>query len=196
MPAEYYEGTTILRNTGFPGITALLTKSPSVRDCYTMSSFSSVTGSLRAFFSNPIILSSLTSWFLAQLIKGIITLLHIRTKSIREVLETLVWRTGGMPSSHAAVVASMTAAVGFYEGIGSNLFAVSLFVAMVVMRDAMGVRRASGLQARAFNQFGKQAAEKMDISFHPVKEIQGHAPLEVIVGAFLGIFISAAYAWL
>ena len=90
----------------------------------------------------------------------------------------------------------MTAAVGFNEGMGTNLFAVSLFVAMVVMRDAMGVRRASGLQARTLNILGRQTAEKTGIEFHPVKEIQGHAPLEVIVGALLGIFISAAYAWL
>ena len=159
-------------------------------------SFSKLADSLKAFFSNPILLSSLTSWFLAQLIKGIIALLNIRKKSLREVLETLVWRTGGMPSSHAAVVASMTAAVGLNEGIESNLFAVSLFVAMVVMRDAMGVRRASGLQAHAINLLGKRTTEKLDIEFHPVKEIQGHAPLEVIVGALLGIFISAGYAWL
>ena len=151
---------------------------------------------LGSFFANPIILSSITSWCLAQLIKGIIALLNIRTKSFREVLETLVWRTGGMPSSHAAVVASMTAAVAFNEGVGSNLFAVSLFVAMVVMRDAMGVRRASGLQARALNLLGRRTTEKLGIEFHPVKEIQGHAPLEVIVGGLLGIFIAAAYAWL
>jgi len=152
--------------------------------------------SVRAFFSNPIILSSLISWFLSQLIKGIIALLQIRKKGLREVLITLVWSTGGMPSSHAAVVASMTAAVAFHEGLGSNLFAVSLWVAMVVMRDAMGVRRASGLQARALNLLGKQTAEKTGVEFHPVKEIQGHAPLEVIVGGLLGIFISAAYALL
>jgi acid phosphatase family membrane protein YuiD len=152
--------------------------------------------SLKAFLTNPIILSSLISWFFSQLTKGIIALFHIRNKSFREVLETVFWRTGGMPSSHAAVVASMTAAVAFHEGVGSNLFAISLWVALVVMRDAMGVRRASGLQARALNQLGKQAAEKQGIEFHPVKEIQGHDPLEVIVGALLGIFISAAYAWL
>ncbi|MCL2231453.1 MAG: divergent PAP2 family protein [Treponema sp.] len=153
--------------------------------------------SLQDFFSNPIILSALTSWFLSQLIKGIISLLQIRKKgSFLELLETLVWRTGGMPSSHAAVVGAMTAAVGFNEGVGSNLFAVSLFVAMVVMRDAMGVRRASGLQARALNILGMQTAEKTGIEFHPVKEIKGHAPLEVIMGALLGVFIAAAYAWL
>ena len=159
-------------------------------------SLSQLVSSIGAFFSNPIILTAMTSWFLSQLIKGIIALLHIRKKGLREVVETLIWRTGGMPSSHAAVVVSMTAAVGFYEGVGSNLFAVSLFVAMVVMRDAMGVRRASGLQARALNFLGKQSAEKMGIEFHQVKEIQGHGPLEVLVGAFLGFFIAAAYAWL
>ena len=152
--------------------------------------------SLRAFFGNPIILSALTSWCFSQLIKGVIALLHIRKKGFLELLETLFWRTGGMPSSHAAVVVSMAAAVGFSEGLGTNLFAVSLFFAMVVMRDAMGVRRASGLQAKALNLLGRQTAEKAGVEFHPVKEIQGHAPLEVIIGALLGIFIAAAYAWL
>jgi acid phosphatase family membrane protein YuiD len=153
-------------------------------------------GSIKDFFVNPIILSSLISWLFSQLTKGIIALFQIRKKSIREVLETVFWRTGGMPSSHAALVASMTVAVAFHEGIGSNLFAISLWVALVVMRDAMGVRRASGLQARALNLLGRQIAEKLGIEFHSVKEIQGHAPLEVLVGGLLGMFISAAYAWL
>ena len=173
-----------------------LTKPLTLGNCYIMSSFSNISDSLKAFFENPIILSSILSWFLAQLIKAIIALMKIRKKGFREVLLTLVWKTGGMPSSHAAVVASMTAAVGFSEGIGSNLFAVSLWIAMVVMRDAMGVRRASGLQARALNLLGRNTSRKMNIEYNPVKDIQGHDPLEVIVGAFLGIFISAAYAWL
>ena len=146
---------------------------------------------LGAFFSNPIILSSLTSWFLSQLFKGIVVFIKIR--KIREVLETLFWRTGGMPSSHAAVVASMTASVAFSAGVASDLFAVSLLVAFLVMRDAMGVRRAVGIQARAINILGSQSTEKSDVEFSPVKEIKGHAPLEVIAGALLGIFISAAY---
>jgi acid phosphatase family membrane protein YuiD len=172
-----------------------LTKAPSLGDGYTMSfDVSTWAGSVRSFFANPIILSSLTGWFVSQLIKGVIALLHIRKKGFREVLETLLWRTGGMPSSHAAVVTGMTAAVGFHEGLGSNLFAVSLMVAMVVMRDAMGVRRASGLQAKALNLLGRRSSEKLDIEFQPVKEIQGHAPLEVIVGGLLGVIIAALYA--
>jgi acid phosphatase family membrane protein YuiD len=152
--------------------------------------------SIGDFFDNDIIISSLVSWFLSQLIKGIIVFLKIQKKGIKEPLATFFWRTGGMPSSHAAVVASMTAAVAFSDGLGSNLFAISLLIALVVMRDAMGVRHAVGLQARSFNLLGKYVAEKFDYDFHPVKEIQGHAPLEVIAGAFLGIIISAAFAFL
>jgi len=155
--------------------------------------FSHIINSFGAFFSNPIIVASLTSWILSQFIKALITLFNIKEKSFREVLEALFWRTGGMPSSHAAVVTSMTAAVGFHEGIGSNLFAVSLFVAMVVMRDAVGVRRASGLQALALNLLGRTTAEKLGIDFEPVKEIKGHAPLEVLVGGILGIVIAAVF---
>ena len=133
-----------------------LTKALSLGDCYLMSfSLVGLTDSLRAFFSNAIVLSSLTSWFLSQLIKSIIALLRMRKRGIKEILETLFWRTGGMPSSHAAVVTSMTISVAFNEGIGSNLFAVSLLIALVVMRDAMGVRRAVGLQARALNLLGR-----------------------------------------
>jgi acid phosphatase family membrane protein YuiD len=154
------------------------------------------TETLKAVFQNPIILSSVTSWFFAQLVKAAVTLLRRHWKSPRDILKTLFWHTGGMPSSHAAVVSSMTVAAAFAEGLSSNLFGVCVFFAMVVMRDAMGVRRATGLQARSLNQLGREVSEKMGVEFHPVKEIQGHAPLEVVVGALLGIFIAAAYAWL
>jgi acid phosphatase family membrane protein YuiD len=157
-------------------------------------SLAKIIDAIGAFLKNPIILSALIGWFVSQFIKGIIALFHVRKKGFREVLEALFWRTGGMPSSHAAVVTSMTASVGFSEGIGSNLFAVSLLVALVVMRDAMGVRRAVGLQARALNLLGGQTMDKHGIDFQPLKEIRGHAPLEVIAGALLGILVSAAFA--
>ena len=157
-------------------------------------SFARMFEALKAFLKNPIILSSLLSWFFSQFIKGIIVLFQIRKKGFKEFLEALFWRTGGMPSSHAAVVTSMTASVGFNEGIGSNLFAVSLLVALVVMRDAMGVRRAVGLQAKALNFLGSMTMGKHDVNFQPLKEISGHAPLEVIAGALLGFLISAAFA--
>jgi acid phosphatase family membrane protein YuiD len=64
------------------------------------------------------------------------------------------------------------------------------------MRDAMGVRRSSGIQARTLNLLGRQLVESVRIEYHPIKEVHGHAPLEVVIGAFLGIFIAAAYAYL
>jgi acid phosphatase family membrane protein YuiD len=151
--------------------------------------------SLKAFFENPVFLSAVSSWFIAQILKAAVVMLS-RRRSPREILETIIWRTGGMPSSHSALVSSMTVAVAFSEGIHSNLFVVSFFFALIVMRDAMGVRRSSGLQARTMNLLGKQAAERLGIDFHPVKEVHGHAPLEVVLGSLLGIFIAAAYALL
>lgn len=101
-----------------------------------------------------------------------------------------------MPSSHAALVTAMALAVALRDGFGSDLFVVSFFLAMIVIRDAMGVRRSSGLQAKALNVLGKLSAEKMKIEYLPVKEVYGHTPLEVAVGSLLGIFIACAYFYL
>ncbi|MDR0411671.1 MAG: divergent PAP2 family protein [Treponema sp.] len=151
---------------------------------------------LKAFFENPIFLASVTSGFFAQLIKAVIVLLSPHKKGAYDVFAALAWRTGGMPSSHASIVAAMTTSVAFTEGVGSNLFVVSFWFALIVMRDALGVRRSSGLQARSLNAIGKAVAEKSGIEFKPIKEIHGHKPLEVAVGALLGMFIAAAYAFL
>lgn len=133
---------------------------------------------------------------MAQLLKAVIILFNGRKKTPREILATIAWRTGGMPSSHAALVSAMAVSVAIREGVGSNLFAVSFWFALIVMRDSMGVRRSSGIQARVLNLLGRTVADKLDVEFHPVKEVHGHAPLEVVVGALLGIFMAAAYAYL
>jgi acid phosphatase family membrane protein YuiD len=82
------------------------------------------------------------------------------------------------------------------HGFGSDLFVVSFFLAMIVIRDAMGVRRSSGLQAKTLNVLGKRTAEELDIEYLPVKEVYGHTPLEVAVGSLLGVFIACAYFYL
>jgi acid phosphatase family membrane protein YuiD len=152
--------------------------------------------SLRLFIENPIVLSAVTSWFLAQVVKAAIVLLGNNRKDGKELLATIAWRTGGMPSSHAALVSAMTTSVGFREGIHSNLFAVAFFMALIIMRDAMGVRRSSGMQAKSLNSLGRIMEERMGVEYHAVKEVQGHTPMEVVIGALLGIFIAAAYAFL
>jgi len=153
------------------------------------------TAVIKSLFENIIFLSTASSWCVAQFIKMLINLLTQKSKNPREVIETVLWRTGGMPSSHSAVVCSLSTSVCIVEGI-SDLFVLCLVFSLVVLRDALGVRRAAGLQARALNNLGRQTAEKTGIEFHPVKEIQGHSPLEVLVGALLGIFIAAGFSLL
>jgi acid phosphatase family membrane protein YuiD len=152
--------------------------------------------SLKALIENPLFLAPLSSWLIAQLLKMAVFLLRGKRRSGRELLETVVWRTGGMPSSHAALVTALTISAAYREGISSNLFIVTLFFALIIMRDAVGVRRSSGLQARALNFLGRQLVEKAGIEYHSVKEVHGHAPMEVVVGALLGFFIAAAYEFL
>ncbi|GHV43612.1 phosphatidic acid phosphatase [Spirochaetia bacterium] len=151
---------------------------------------------LKAFLENPIFLSSVSSWFFAQLIKAVILVLRSRNKNLRDVVETMIWRTGGMPSSHVALVSAMATSTAFVEGPGSNIFQISFWFALIIMRDAMGVRRSSGLQAKALNILGRQVSDHIQGEFHPIKEVNGHAPLEVVIGALLGIFIAAAFAYL
>jgi acid phosphatase family membrane protein YuiD len=90
----------------------------------------------------------------------------------------------------------MTTSIGFMEGVRSNLFALAFFMSIIVMRDAMGVRRSSGMQAKSLNNLGHSMEDRLGIEYHAVKEVQGHAPLEVVIGSLLGIFIAAAYALL
>ncbi len=148
----------------------------------------------QALIESPVFLSTLSSWFFAQLLKAIILLCRRGSASLKDVALSLLWKTGGMPSSHSALVTALAVSIGFAEGFSSNLFIVTLAFTLVVIRDSMGVRRSSGLQARVLNLLGRSLAEKAEVSFKPVKEVQGHTPLEVIVGALFGLFIAVAFS--
>jgi acid phosphatase family membrane protein YuiD len=151
---------------------------------------------IKDLFGNPIFLASIVSFVASQIMKAAIVLSSSKGKKKKETVMALVWSTGGMPSSHSALVTSMAAAAGFSEGVGSSIFVVSLFFALVIMRDALGVRRAAGLQAKALNTLGRDMAEQLKIDWQPVKEIQGHTPLEVVVGGLFGIFIASVMYFL
>jgi len=152
-----------------------------------------VASAIKSLFGNIIFLSTVSSMFIAQFLKMVVYILTHKNKKKLDVLETMIWRTGGMPSSHSAVVCSLATSAGICEGVDSNFFIFCLVFAMVVLRDSVGVRRAAGLQARAINNLGKQAAEKSGFMFRSVKEIQGHTPLEVLAGATLGIVIAVIF---
>lgn len=146
------------------------------------------------FVKNPVFLSAISSWFITQFTKTLISILRRKVGSVREILELLIWRTGGMPSSHSALVISVTTAIGFHSGIKSDVFVLALCLSMVVIRDAMGVRRSSGIQAKTLNNLGKEISQKTGINYKPVKEIQGHKPMEVVCGALMGFFIGVAFS--
>jgi len=143
-------------------------------------------------FQNPVFLSAILSLFIAQFVKAVIVLLRTRVFLFREVIMTLLWKTGGMPSSHSALAVSIATGIGFTNGIGSDLFTLALFFALVVIRDAMGVRRATGLQAHALNHLGKELVRRLELPFHPVKEVHGHTLPQVFAGSLLGLSIAIA----
>lgn len=143
-------------------------------------------------FRNPVFLSAIVSLLMAQFIKMVINIFSYRSRSFKEVILTFLWKTGGMPSSHSALVVALATSVALVDGAGSDLFIVSLFFALVVIRDAMGVRRSAGIQARTLNLLGKDLSSRLGIPFRPVKEVQGHSPVQVAVGGLLGFFIAYA----
>lgn len=143
---------------------------------------------------SPVFLAAFFSWFMAQILKAVIEAIRQRSRSSREVMVTLFWKTGGMPSSHSSLVTSLATSIGFEYGTGSPLFTLALFYGLLIIRDALGVRRAAGLQAQTLNRVGMDLKDRFGIEFTPVKEINGHTPAEVSVGILLGFFIAVAFS--
>jgi acid phosphatase family membrane protein YuiD len=97
--------------------------------------------------------------------------------------------TGGMPSSHSAICAGLTAAVGRVNGVGSATFAIALIFSFVVMYDAQGVRRAAGRQAAVLNRLVDDVFAMRGLQETRLREFLGHTPFEVLVGAALGVAV-------
>lgn len=152
---------------------------------------------LMAFLQNPVWLACVFSWLIAQFIKTSISLIYGRIHSLTDLFENLIWKTGGMPSSHSALVTSLCVTIGFRNGIGSDIFIFSLVFFFVVIRDAFGVRRSTGIQAKKLNELGSELSRKNIISSYKVlKEVLGHTPTEVICGCVLGFFVGLAFSLL
>ncbi len=149
---------------------------------------------IHELLTNPVFLSLIFSWFSAQFIKTLISLLTGKIHSISELFNSLIWRTGGMPSSHSALVVSLATSVGYRNGFNSDIFLLALAFAMVTVRDALGVRRSTGIQAHAINEIGEKLALKNLLDFSRIKEVHGHKPFEVIMGCFLGLCIGVAFS--
>jgi uncharacterized protein len=147
-------------------------------------------------FSNPIFLSAVFSLLVAQFLKAIINIIRSKAHSFRDVLLTFFWKTGGMPSSHSALAIAIATSIAICDGFNTSIFILALFFSLIVIRDALGVRRSSGLQAKALNQLGRELNARSGLPYRPVKEVHGHNPAEVIVGSLLGFFIALAFCTL
>lgn len=122
-------------------------------------------------------------WFLVQSFKVVYEIIKNKKVNIRRI-----WGSGGMPSSHSALVCSLATVVALEDGIGSTTFAIAIIFATVVMYDAAGVRRAAGKQARVLNQIIEKG-NTINIQ-EKLIELLGHSPKEVFVGAIVGVLLS------
>lgn len=134
---------------------------------------------------NPILTLAASAWLAAQVLKVIINLVVQRTFDLR-----LLVSSGGMPSSHSALVCACAVALGRQAGFDSGIFALAAVMALVVMYDACNVRRAAGEQAKILN-FIIDNWDKMSPAMvgEDLKELLGHTPFQVLMGALLGVGI-------
>lgn len=142
----------------------------------------------KELFSNYLLSCAIIAWITAQIIKIFTGMVHEHSFN---VLNFLVG-TGGMPSSHSACVTSLAVGSALHLGVGSPIFAVTAVLAIVVMRDASGVRREAGKQAKVLNQILQEIFTTGDEKLiqADLKELLGHTPLQVFVGALLGALIA------
>lgn len=137
--------------------------------------------------TNSILLAGLLAWVIAQILKAL-TYLIVNRKFQFERL----FGDGGMPSGHSATVTSVAVMTGLQNGFDSGVFAVAAILAIVVMHDAMGVRRETGKQAKAINEmqdFINKMSGKELTDEEKLKEFVGHTPLQVVMGAILGLAV-------
>ena len=139
-----------------------------------------------AIINNQVLLVSLAASLIAQSFKIIVDFIQNGKINFRVLVET-----GGMPSSHSALVTALAAGVGQVQGWDSTEFAIATIFAIIVMYDAAGVRQAAGKQAKILNQIvDEMFQENPEFNEDRLKELLGHTPFQVIIGSILGIAIS------
>ena len=135
-----------------------------------------------AFFDNSVLFWSLLSCLLAQFFKIIFNFF-----STGKIRFGIMFETGGMPSSHSALITGTTSGIGFQLGFDNPIFALAIALSLIVMYDASGVRKSAGIQAAEINKLSKKLDPKSKMS---LKENLGHTKFEVIVGSLLGPLIT------
>ena len=137
---------------------------------------------MQAVFENRILIAAFLAWAIAQVTKTIYELIRQR-----QLIFSRLVSSGGMPSSHSAIVTSLATATGRLMGLNSAAFAITIVLASIVMYDAAGVRRAVSIQARILNQMIDEAFQGKPFAEKRLRELIGHTPIQVFVGGILGI---------
>ncbi len=140
---------------------------------------------LVAIFQNKALIAGLAAWALAQLMK--MPLDYVKT---RRWNWSLLLTTGGMPSSHSALVTATTLAIGLYYGFDNPTFAIGVVITMVVTYDAAGVRQQAGIHAQRINMLFEELMRGHPINEVDLREVIGHTPLEVAGGILLGLVVA------
>ena len=143
---------------------------------------------MRDFLENKFLIVPFIVWCCIQLFKFITDFVINRKPNFRRL-----FGAGGMPSSHSAVVATLTTLIGKEYGLGNGIFAVSFVFSFIVMYDAAGVRRAAGKQATLLNKLVENYPNSNVIVTEKLVEVLGHTPFQVLVGAVIGILVGALY---
>lgn len=141
-----------------------------------------------SILDNEVLIAALLAWLIAQILKVVVHRITSGQLDFR-----MLSSAGGMPSSHSAFVAALTAGVGIEQGFDDPLFAACFVFSSIVMYDATGVRRAASQQARILNQIVEELFEGHPISQERLRELLGHTPVQVFFGALLGIGITWSY---
>ena len=145
---------------------------------------------MEAVLTNKALWVPAVAWCLAQILKVIVQSIKVRRLSF-SYLTTM----GGMPSSHAALVCALATTVGIVYGVGSAVFAISAFLAIVVMYDAAGVRQTVSTQSTMLNRILEELFKNNPEFQQRLRELIGHTKFEVAAGAILGIVFAFLLAW-
>jgi uncharacterized protein len=147
---------------------------------------------LQQIVVNPVLFISLFAWGLAQFIK-----VPVEYILYRRLNWALWFSSGGMPSSHSALVTSAMLSVGLFYGFDTPIFALSVAMAMIVVYDAAGVRREAGRHAEKINIVINEFFSGHPISEKQLKEVIGHTPAQVLAGIIMGLGIAILFyiAW-
>ena len=146
---------------------------------------------LHDLITNWVLIIALCAWMLAQLVKLLVALAQGKGLDLSFFISS-----GGMPSAHSAMVCALATAVGMRDGFGSAYFAITVILALVVTYDAAGVRQSVGQQSVVLNRIilelkRKEPMIKIEAD---LRELMGHTPFEVYIGAALGI--GMAWLWI